>query len=267
MTPKLSPLAQQLVEKLFELGDQAEASRRLIEQCGNNLPFCNDHDEFKMERIRFAVLRIGLGDLNDLQKAIDDAKRDWRDVLVWGGFGERLDAHQEWAERTLNGDAIPLVIIIMGMSGAGKTTIGSLLARTLGWMYYETDNFLSTENFNKFIRGEPLRDEVVEEWLEKIRILISKYVAKKQNVIFACSALKESYRQALQTSAEVNFVYLSGSYALIEGRQKKRKSSLPNVERLAYQFSIFEEPHNVFTVDISQTPKEIVGLLQANFKI
>ncbi len=267
MTPKLSLLTQQLVEKLFEPGDRAEASRRLVEQCGNNLPFCRDHDELKMERIRFAVLRIGLGDLNDLQKAIDLANTDWRDVLLWGGFGERLDAHLEWAERTLKGDAVPLVIIIMGVSGAGKTTVGSLLARTLGWMYYETDNFLSSENFNKVIRGEPLTDEVTAAWLEKTHTLIGKYVAKKQNAIFACSALKESHRQTLQTTPEVNFVYLCGPHEQIEERQKKRKSTPLGMNRLNYENKIFEEPQNAFLVDIRLSPQEIVKSLRENFKV
>ena len=108
MTPKLSLLTQQLVEKIFEPGDQAEASRRLIEQCGDNLPFCDDQDEFKMERIRFAALRISRGNLDDLQEAIDLAKIDWRDVLVWARFADRLDAHQKWAEQILKGSAEPL---------------------------------------------------------------------------------------------------------------------------------------------------------------
>src|SRR5713226_9088800 len=174
MPPKHSPLTQQLVEQLFEPSAQAEASRRLVEECGNNLPFCQDKDEYKLERIRFAALRMSLGYPNDLQEAINLAKRDWRDVLVWAGFGESLTAHQEWAERTLRGNAQSMVIIVVGPTGAGKTTVGTLLARTLGWMYYDTDNFLSTHNFNKIIRGEPLAAEVIEAWIARIRVLISK---------------------------------------------------------------------------------------------
>lgn len=109
MTPKLSPLTRQLVEKIFAPREQAEASRRLIDQCGDNLPLCKDRDEFQMERIRFAALKISRGNLDDLQKAIDLAKIDWRDELMEAGFGERLDAHQRWAEQTLRGDNSPSV--------------------------------------------------------------------------------------------------------------------------------------------------------------
>src|SRR5258708_3248128 len=101
MTPKLSPLTEQLVERLFEPREQAEAARCLVDDCGNNLPFCNNYDEFKMERIRFAVLRIGLGEMGETQKAITLAQRDWRDVLMWGGFGHTLTAHHKWADRML----------------------------------------------------------------------------------------------------------------------------------------------------------------------
>lgn len=267
MPPRLSPLTQQLVENLFEPSDQAEATRRLVDECGNNLPFCGDKNEYQLERIRFAVLRISLGYPDDLQEAIHLAQRDWRDVLVWAGFGESLTAHREWAERTVKGNAASMVIVVIGMTGAGKTTIGTLLARTLGWMYYETDGFLSIENFNKVIRGEPLAEDIVEAWIAKTRLLIGKYLAKRQNAVIACSMLKESYRQPLRVSGQVHFIYLLGRYEQIEERQKKRKPGLPHLERLAYEHENFEEPREALAVDISRPPEEIVGSIRRDLEI
>ena len=258
MTQQLSPLTQQLVEKLFEPGERTEAAWRLVEECGNNLPFCKDNDEYKMERIRFAALRVSIGYLDDLQTAIDLAKKDWRDLLVWARFAESLTAHQEWCEQALKENDNPMAIIVMGLPGSGKTTVCSLLARKLGWMFYELDNFHATENFVRFAHGKPIDDEATEAWLAKSRVLVGKYVAKKQSAVFACSALKESYRQRLHVDNKVHFVYLGGTYDQLEERQKNRKSSLPHVERLAYQYSIFEEPRNTLMIDVNQSAQEIV---------
>ena len=267
MTPKLSPLTQHLVERLFEPEEQAEATRRLAEECGNNLPFCKDYDEYKMERIRFAILRIGMGYMDEMQKAIDIAKRDWRDVLMWSGFGHTLRAHQEWADHILKGDQKPTIIIVMGVSGSGKTTVGSLLALTLNWMYYDADNFHTKENRDRMSRGIPLTDEDRADWLIKLRGLISRYIEKKQNLVLACSALKESYRQTLRANEDIRFVYLQGTVELIEARMKERKDHYMKPDMLASQFAILEEPNDALTVDVSKTPKKIVALIRKEWKL
>ena len=101
MTPRLSPLTRQLVEAIFDPKDVAEAARWLEGECGNNLPFCREYDEHKMERIRFAALKLSQGDPGKLLRAIDLAQRDWRDVLVAADFGNHLDAHERWARSVL----------------------------------------------------------------------------------------------------------------------------------------------------------------------
>lgn len=267
MAPKLSPLTQQLVECLFDPGDQAEAAQRLIETCGQNLPFCQDQDEYQLERIRLAVLRLSFGYLADLQRAIGVAQQDWRDVLVAAGFGETLTAPQAWAQSLLSGQQTPWVVMIVGLPGAGKTIVGSSLARRLNWMYYETDNFLPTDDFNHMIRGEALTAAATAAWLDKLQALLGKYIAKRQSVVLACSALLAPYRQTLRLSSQVHFVYLRGTYPQLEARQRQRQSHLPHLERLAYQYSLFAEPNEVLTFDISQTPPEIVAAICRELKI
>lgn len=267
MAPPLSPLTRQLVEHLFAPSDRGQAKQRLVEECGNNLPFCMDKDEYQMERIRFASLRLSLGYLEDLKEAVNSAERDWRDVLVWAGFGDSLTAHREWAERTLHGNYKPMVIVLMGVSGAGKTTVGSLLARDLGWMYHESDNFLSNEDFEKVIHGEPLAEDVITDRATKIGVLIGKYTAKKQNAIFACSALKVSYRRYQRADESVRFVYLRGEYAQLEERQKQRKGGLPYLRRLAYEYSILEPPREVLVEEIDRSPEEIAISIRGELQI
>jgi gluconokinase len=267
MTPKLSPRTRQLVERFFEPEEQAEAARRLVEDCGNSLPFCSQYDEYKMERIRFAVLRMGLGDMDEMQKAIDYAKRDWRDVLVWSGFGYDTTSHDQWAESVLQGEQKSMIGVVMGVSGSGKTTVGSQLAVTLNWMYYDADNFHTRENREKMSNGIPLTDEDRAEWLKKLRGLISRFIEKKQKMILACSALKESYRQILKANDDVRFVYLRGTYEQIEERMRQRKWHYMKPEMLKSQFEVLEEPKDVLTMDISKTPKEIVELIRKEWNL
>ena len=267
MTPKLSPHTQELIERLFVEAVRAEAEHMLVERCGNNLPFCDQDDEFQMERIRFAVLRIGLGDLEETRKAMDLAKRDWRDVLVWSGFGNDLKAHKHWAEQTLQGNQKSTIIVVMGVAGSGKTTVASRLAIALDWMMLDADNFHSQENREKMQNGIPLTDEDRGEWLKKLRALIERYIEKNQNMVLACSALKESYRQTLKVSEAVRFVYLRGSHEQIEERLRQRKWHYMKPEMLASQFEILEEPGYALTVDVSGAPGEIVDWIRKEWNL
>jgi gluconokinase len=267
VTPNLSPRTQRLVERFFEPGERAEITRRLAEECGNNLPFCNKSDAYRLERIRFAALRLGLGNMDETQNAIDLAKRDWRDVLIGSGFGNDLTAHNEWAERALKGGHKAIVIVVMGVSGSGKTRVGSLLANTLNWMYRDADDFHSKENREKMSNGIPLTDEDRAEWLMKLRGLISRYIEKDEDLILPCSALKESYRQILRGNEDVRFVYLRGTYEQIEARMKERKDHYMKPDMLASQFAILEEPKDALIVDVSKTPKEIVTLIRKEWKL
>jgi hypothetical protein len=94
MAPPLSPETERRVSALFDTEFRAEASKLLIEQCGNNLPFCRSDDEFKLERIRFAALKCSAGDIAKLKRAVELAKQDWRDLLVEAGFAHDPHIHE-----------------------------------------------------------------------------------------------------------------------------------------------------------------------------
>jgi len=101
MTPKLSPRTRQLTEIIFPAKHVEEAVQWLEDECGNNIPSCSNHDEFRMERIRFAVLKLSRGNITNLLHAIDEARMDWRDLFMAADFGQDVNAHEKWAEEIL----------------------------------------------------------------------------------------------------------------------------------------------------------------------
>ena len=101
MAPPLSPRTKQLVEIFFSSKDISEASQWLEEECGNNLPSCGQQDEYGMERIRFAAIKMSKGNVLKLLKAIDEARMDWRDLLMASDFGYDVNAHENWAKDIL----------------------------------------------------------------------------------------------------------------------------------------------------------------------
>ena len=102
MPPKLSPRTLQLVEIFFSPKQVAEAVQWLEYECGNNLPSCNNHDEYQMERIRFAAIKLSQGNINKLLRAIDEARMDWRDLFMAADFGYDVNAHEKWAMEILD---------------------------------------------------------------------------------------------------------------------------------------------------------------------
>lgn len=94
--PQLSVETERRLRLVFMSDRQVEVARLLVEQCGNNIPLCDKYDEFQMERIRFAVLKLSEGDMTKLLRALAVAKEDWRDVLVAAGFGHDPRAHERW---------------------------------------------------------------------------------------------------------------------------------------------------------------------------
>lgn len=157
-------------------------------------------------------------------------------------------------------------MIIFGVSGAGKTTIGELLARQLGQHFYEADDFHSQANIEKMHRGIPLTDEDRWLWLERLRELIERSVAANESAVLACSALKRAYRECLRVNNQVKFVFLRGDYALVEEQVRRRHGHFVNPALLQSQFDDLEEPkpdEDTLTIELGRTPRELVDEIKA----
>ena len=159
-----------------------------------------------------------------------------------------------------------MVIIIFGVSGAGKTTIGKLLARDLRWRFIEADDFHPAANIEKMRSGHPLTDNDRWPWLEQLRQQIERSLSARENAVLACSALKRAYRDRLHVSDEIKFVFLRGDHALVEKQLRSRHGHFMNAALLQSQFHDFEEPEsdeNVLTVDLGRKPQELVDEIKA----
>jgi carbohydrate kinase (thermoresistant glucokinase family) len=161
-----------------------------------------------------------------------------------------------------------MIIVLMGVSGCGKTTVGQILADKLKVPFYDADDFHPAENVEKMNKGIPLTDDDRDPWLNRLSANIMKW-NKTGDAVLACSALKKKYREYLDTeNAEVIFVYLQGSKELILNRMKKRKDHYMPVSLLDSQFDVLEEPKNAITVSIEEAPSdianEIINLLPAS---
>jgi gluconokinase len=156
----------------------------------------------------------------------------------------------------------PVIVVVMGVTGAGKTTVGNLLAQQLGWESADADSFHSPANVEKIRQGIPLDDADRAPWLAALRRAIENWIAEHKNVVLACSALKKSYRDELSVGSEVRFVYLKGSYDLIYRRLRERHGHFASEKILASQFADLEEPDDAFTVDIDQSPEQIVAAIK-----
>jgi len=156
-----------------------------------------------------------------------------------------------------------MIIILMGVSGSGKTTIGERLAQALGWPFYDGDQFHPPANVAKMQQGIPLTDEDRWPWLHALQAHIETYIHQGVSAVLACSALKQAYREHLVIDeAEVKLVYLKGDYDLIRERLAQRQGHFMPPELLASQFAALEEPEQGVVVDIVHPPETIVALIR-----
>lgn len=152
-----------------------------------------------------------------------------------------------------------MVIVVMGVSGVGKTTVGMLLARALGAEFAEGDSYHPPANVEKMRNGAPLDDEDRWPWLQILAAEIDTWLAEGRDVVLACSALKRAYRDLLAHGRpEVRFVYLKGEAALLRARLDQRRGHYMPPTLLASQLAALEEPDDALTIDVSGPPEVIV---------
>ncbi len=156
-----------------------------------------------------------------------------------------------------------MIVVLMGVCGAGKTTVGRILAEQIGAEFREGDEFHSPENVEKISQGVPLTDADRMPWLQTIAREIEAFRSAGQSAVFACSALRHRYREILTGGHEdVRVVYLKGSAQLIGDRLKERRDHYMPPSLLPSQFAALEEPdadEGVLTVPVSGTPTAIVA--------
>jgi gluconokinase len=151
-----------------------------------------------------------------------------------------------------------MIVILMGVVGSGKTTVGRLLAQQLQWKFADADDFHPPANIEKIRRGTPLNDADRRPWLQLVRASVANWSSAGISGVLACSALKESYRQELTTGPEVRFVYLKGSADLIARRLQLRQGHFADGQILVSQIADLEEPQAAITVDVDKPPEQIV---------
>ena len=149
--------------------------------------------------------------------------------------------------------AQPQALILMGVSGSGKTAAGELLSQKLGWPFFDGDDFHPKENVDKMAAGIPLDDDDRIPWLMNLHDLIADHLAEGKSLLLACSALKQSYRDLLlEGNLNTRFIHLKGDFELIMSRMQSRSGHYMKPEMLYSQFETLEEPVDALTVDIGQ---------------
>jgi gluconokinase len=159
----------------------------------------------------------------------------------------------------------PLVIVLMGVSGCGKSTTGAALSRRLGWPFRDADSFHPSGNVAKMSRGVPLTDEDRWPWLAAIAQWIDERCEAGERGIVSCSALKSAYRRRIVgTRGGVRLVYLKGDMKLIAQRLRRRKHHFMPASLLESQFAALEEPgadEDPLIVPIALAPRRVVGTI------
>ncbi len=162
-----------------------------------------------------------------------------------------------------------VVILVMGVSGAGKTTIGRRLADELGWQFSDGDDFHPAANLEKMRNGHALTDADRQPWLERMHSAIVDRISRNQPAVLACSVLKAGYRAIVEegSRAHLRLVYLKGSFDLFHQRLTHRRDHFMPRELLAGQFAILEEPADALVIDAALPPDEIIRQIRLGIPV
>jgi gluconokinase len=152
-----------------------------------------------------------------------------------------------------------MVVLVMGTTGAGKTTVGKLVAERLNWTFLDADDFHPPANIEKMKHGVPLTDADREPWLASIHSRLQQLSAEEHNAVLACSALKQSYRDALSAGLDFRIVYLRGTYEQMRKHILARLGHFAGESILAGQFADLEEPTDALALEVAGTPGDIAS--------
>ena len=157
-----------------------------------------------------------------------------------------------------------MIVVLMGVSGSGKTTIGTALAERLGWPFLDGDDFHPPENVAKMSAGTPLTDEDRWPWLDRLNSELRAREAKSESAVLACSALKQAYRDRLARGlAHWKLVFLHASFELLHRRIEERKHKYMPASLLQSQFATLEPPAKAIQIDVAEPLERSVERIRA----
>jgi gluconokinase len=159
-----------------------------------------------------------------------------------------------------------VIVVLTGVSGSGKTTIGALLAEALNCRFVDADALHSEQNIDKMRQRTPLTDVDRAPWLAAINAVMLESVDRDEDLVVGCSALKQRYRTQLAQGVSITWVYLRGSVELIRTRLMRRSDHFMVADMLASQFDALEEPSDAFVVDVSAPATAIVQSILAHLR-
>ena len=168
-----------------------------------------------------------------------------------------------------------MIVVIMGVCGCGKSTVGRALANELKWPFFDADDFHPAENVAKMAQGIALTDDDRGPWLDRLACEMRALVGQNRDAVLACSALKESYRQRIARrveepdgdgNGELRWVYLKGDATTIEPRLALRSGHYMPASLLASQFAALEEPRDALVIDIRQTTDAQAAQIAASLR-
>ena len=159
-----------------------------------------------------------------------------------------------------------MFVLIMGVTGSGKTTVGKLLSAEMDWPFYDADDFHSPGNVRKMASGVPLTDDDRGPWLEQLRQLIARHDGRGENGVLACSALKETYRRTLSADTDVAVVYLKASPELVRSRLESRRDHYMSPRLIESQFAALEEPNDCVIVDAVWPPEQTIAAIRSQLR-